>query len=159
MGKPSFPPFHKIIHRKEELPIEEKNLFQRFIGGALELIIAGVLAAFITEMLDSGRGYNPNPVFWKAFILTHVTFLIGVPLFFKGRTLGMLLTNITVLSINGNKPNILQIIARAVLGFVPVILSNGLWYFITLFIALTDKKGRGWSEIVSCTEIKRKSLE
>ena len=68
----------------------------------------------------------------------------------------MLLTNLTVTSKNGNKPHFSQIILRAVLGFGPVILTNGLWYFVSLIAGLVDKKGRGWGEMISYTTVKRK---
>ncbi|MGP4060250.1 RDD family protein [Halobacillus sp. H74] len=134
-----------------------KFLVQRFLGAALEILFAGVLAAIYTELNDTGRGYQPNPIFWKTFIMTHLTFLLVIPLFSNGRTLGMLLTNLTVTSNNGKKLNFAQILARAFLGFGPVIVSNGLWYFISIFISLTDEKGRGWGELVSYTTIKQKN--
>ncbi|WP_281975847.1 RDD family protein [Halobacillus litoralis] len=134
-----------------------KFLVQRFLGAALEILFAGLIAVFYTELMDTGRGYQPNPIFWKTFIMTHLTFLLVIPLFSNGRTIGMLLTNLTVTSNNGKKPNFAQILARAFLGFGPVIVSNGLWYFISIFISLTDEKGRGWSELVSYTTIKQKN--
>ncbi|WP_369793227.1 RDD family protein [Halobacillus sp. BBL2006] len=77
--------------------------------------MAGLIAVLFTEWNDTGRGYEPNPIFWKTFIITHITFLLVIPLFANGRTLGMLLTNLTVSSNNGRKPNFVQIIVRAVL--------------------------------------------
>ncbi|WP_322786173.1 RDD family protein [Halobacillus halophilus] len=141
---------------EEGITINEKNLLQRLIAAGLELMIAGFIAALYTQWLDTGRGFEPNPIFWRAFIITHFTYLLVIPLFANGRTLGMLLTNLTVTSKNGNKPHFSQIILRAVLGFGPVILTNGLWYFVSLIAGLVDKNGRGWGEMISCTTVKRK---
>ncbi|WP_198162699.1 RDD family protein [Halobacillus mangrovi] len=129
---------------------------QRLIAVGLELIVAGLIAALYTEWNDTGRGYEPNPIFWRAFISTHISFLLAIPLFANGRTLGMLLTNLTATSNNGKIPNFFQIILRAVFGFGPVILTNGLWYFVSIITGLIDKKGRGWGEFVSYTTVKRK---
>lgn len=137
--------------------MEERNLFQRFIGVGLELSIAGVLAVFYTSLQDTGRGFEPNPVFWKAFIIIQMTFLIVIPLFAKGRTLAMLLTNLTVTSNNGKNPNFIQILLRAILGFGPVIWTGGLWYLVSLITSLMDPYGRGWGELVSYTTIKQRN--
>ncbi|WP_342708461.1 RDD family protein [Halobacillus alkaliphilus] len=147
---------HRIQQRGGGIIINEKNLLQRLIAAGLELMIAGFIAALYTQWQDTGRGFDPNPIFWKAFIITHFTFLLAIPLFANGRTLGMLLMNLTVTSNNGKKPNFFQIILRAVLGFGPVILTNGLWYFVSLIACLVDKKGRGWGEMSSYTTVKRK---
>lgn len=136
-----------------------KLLIQRLVGVMLEIIIAGMLAVFYTEIQDTGRGFQPNPVFWKAFIVTHMTFLLVIPLFFNGRTLGMLLSKVTVASNHGKNVNVLQIFSRAILGFGPVVLTNGLWYFVSVITAVIDKKGRGWGEIVSFTTIKSKNRD
>ncbi|SDO71632.1 RDD family protein [Halobacillus aidingensis] len=136
--------------------MSERNLFLRFIGTGLELIVSGFLAILYTATQNTGRGFDPNPVFWKAFIIIHVSLLILIPLLAKGRTLGMLLTNLTIESNSGKPPNILQIFLRAVLGFVPVILTQGMWYWVSFVTGLMDSKGRGWSELISYTTIKWK---
>lgn len=136
--------------------MRDHNLFQRFVSGGFELLIAGLLAVLVTNFYDTGRGYDPNPIFWRSFIIIHMTFLLLIPLFAKGRTLGMLVMNFTVTSNNGKKPNLLQIVSRAVLGFGPVILTSGMWYFVSFFTGLVDPKGRGWGEIISYTTVKRK---
>jgi uncharacterized RDD family membrane protein YckC len=137
--------------------VEERNLPQRFIGVGLELIIAGFLAVLYTGLQNTGRGFEPNPVFWKAFIIIQMTFLIVIPLFAKGRTLAMLLTNLTVTSNNGKKPNFIQVLLRSIVGFGPVIWTGGLWYLVSLITSLMDPKGRGWGELVSYTTIKQKN--
>ena len=137
--------------------MEERNMPQRFIGVGTELIIAGFLAVCYTALQDTGRGFEPNPVFWKAFIIIQMTFLIVIPLFAKGRTLAMLLTNMTVTSNNGKNPNFIQILLRAIVGFGPVVWTGGLWYLVSMIICLMDPHGRGWGEIVSYTTIKQKN--
>ncbi|RDY70085.1 hypothetical protein DXT76_15290 [Halobacillus trueperi] len=136
--------------------MSERNLFLRFIGTGLELIVSGFLAILYTETQNTGRGFDPNPVFWKAFIIIHVALLILIPLLAKGRTLGMLVTNLTIHSNSGKPPNILQIFLRAVLGFGPVILTQGMWYWVSFVTGLMGSKGRGWSELISYTTIKWK---
>ncbi|REJ07131.1 RDD family protein [Halobacillus trueperi] len=136
--------------------MSERNLFLRFIGTGLELIVSGFLAILYTATQNTGRGFDPNPVFWKAFIIIHVALLIFIPLLAKGKTLGMIFTNLTIESNSGKPPNILQILLRAVLGFGPVILTQGMWYWVSFVTGLMDSKGRGWSELISYTTIKWK---
>ncbi|SEH64194.1 RDD family protein [Halobacillus karajensis] len=137
--------------------MEKRHLFQRFIGAGLELLTTGALAVFYTEMQNTGRGFEPNLLFWKTFIIIHMAFLIVVPLFANGRTLAMLLTNLTVTSNSGKKPNCIQILIRALVGFGPVVLTGGFWYIVSLITSLMDSKGRGWGEIVSYTTIKQRN--
>ncbi|MBN9653307.1 RDD family protein [Halobacillus sp. GSS1] len=136
--------------------MSERNLFLRFIGTGLEFIVSGFLAILYTATQDTGRGFDPNPVFWKAFIIIHVSLLLVIPLLAKGRTLGMLLMHLTIETNAGKPPNFMQILIRVILGFGPVILTQGMWYWISFVTGLMDPKGRGWSEMISFTTIKWK---
>ncbi|MYL19526.1 hypothetical protein GLW04_06450 [Halobacillus litoralis] len=136
-----------------------KYLFLKFLGFGGELIFSGILAALYTHLQDTGRGFDPNPVFWQSFIIIHLTLLVVLPLFLQGRTVGMLLTNMSVSSTDGGKPNGLQLLIRAVLGFGPVLLTNGWWLLVSVGTSILDKKGRSWGEVISFTTMQPKETK
>ncbi|MBN8234799.1 RDD family protein [Halobacillus kuroshimensis] len=134
--------------------MRRKYLFLKFLGFGGELLISGIWAALYTYLQDTGRGFDPNPVFWQAFITIHLSTLMVLPLFLQGRTLGMLLTNMSVVSTHGGSPHVFQSMVRAVLGFGPVLLTNGWWLLVSAATSVLDKKGRSWGELISFTTMK-----
>ncbi|MCA0982873.1 RDD family protein [Halobacillus yeomjeoni] len=133
-----------------------KHIPQRLIGGMFEIILSGVIGAIYTEMQNTGRGYDPNPAFWKAFLIAHLIIMIVVPLLFRGKTIGILITNMDVVSNKGKRIRYYQILSRAILGFGVVAVTHGAWFFVSMALSLMDKRGRGWSEFISHTTIKPK---
>ena len=120
------------------------NLIFDYIGIVFSLAIALFFIAWMggEEILMIGKGPNGN--FWVR-ILGLSTMLIYYTIceyFFKGKTLGKMLTRTRTVTINGKTPTLKTIILRSLYRFIP-------FEFLSFF----SSKSSGWHDRFSKTMV------
>jgi uncharacterized RDD family membrane protein YckC len=89
-----------------------------------------------------------NNIGWLVAVLVAISNQVALPVI-SGRTVGKLLTGITVVDINGRSPSIRAMFIRQTIGYLLIIASAGLGFLTSVF----SSKGRALHDYLAGTVV------
>lgn len=128
------------------------GFFIRLVAFAIDMVVVYALKRIVTSFVNTAIAFNLNVDVLIYWILTLAYFTLTT-YFNKGQTLGKMITNIRVVSIDGSDLDFLQIVSRETFGRY----VQNKFMFLYLIVGFAPMK-QSLMDILSDTVVVRESV-